>query len=208
MLCDGCGKQKSDQGRGKDMKQGRIWIAAALLCAAGVAKAGGIAVNFDGAAMKTAEVKGQSFGAERGSLFAQVSDQAQPEIAMPGRPVPEFTRDQVSNMDRSIQSAIDYVRLHQQGETLAAGFDCLLREGTPEQKFAFVYHSGTSAYAFPDNCVMRNKGAFTEGCKWVFDTVCKTVTYMACAIMADGSKECHEEAREDCKVVKQCLFSE
>ena len=39
-----------------------------------------------------------------------------------------------------------------------------------------------------------------------FDTVCKTVTYVACAIMADGSKECHDEAKEDCAVVKKCLM--
>jgi len=190
------------------MKQGKIWIAAVLIFAAGAAKASDLAVNFDGAALKAAGLKAPSYAVERESLFAQVSAQAQPEIAMPGRPVPEFTREQVSNMDKSIQGAVDYVRLHNQGEALAAGFDCLLREGTPEQKFAFVYHSGNAPYALPDNCVMRNKGAFTEGCKWVFDTVCTTVTYVACAIMADGSKECHEEAKEDCKVVKQCLFQD
>jgi hypothetical protein len=105
-------------------------------------------------------------------------------------------------MDKSIDSAIAYVNMHGQGADLAAGFECLKKNGTLEQKYAFVYQPKGTVYSLPANCVMQNKGV----CELVFDTVCKTVTYVACAIMADGSKECHDEAREDCQTVKKCLM--
>ncbi|HAT72032.1 MAG TPA: hypothetical protein DCS63_04375 [Elusimicrobia bacterium] len=173
-----------------------LTVAFAVLAAGSIARAEEVNIDFDG---------------KQGSpLFAQFAVQ-EPYIpgpgegaVMPARTAPEFTRRQVLEMDKSIGSAIDYVNAHGQGAYLAQGFTCLRQNGTPEQKYLFVYQAAGTTYSLPANCVMQNKGV----CTWIFDTVCKTVTYMACAIMADGSKECHEEAREDCSVVKKCLFPE
>ena len=170
-------------------------MAFVMMAAASSARAEGNAMDFDGkaGAPSFAQLAAQS-------QFMPAADAA----IIPARVAPEFTRKQVVDMDKSIDSAIAYVNMHGQGAELAAGFECLKQNGTPEQKYAFVYQPKDTVYSLPETCVMRNKGV----CQAIFDTVCKTVTYVACAIMADGSKECHDEAREDCKVVKKCLFAE
>lgn len=179
------------------MKKSKMMaIAFAILAGAASARAEGNVIDFDGKA------GAQSF-AQLAAEARFMPVEAEPAV-IPVRLSPEFTRKQVVDMDKSIDSAIAYVNLHGQGADLAAGFECLKNNGTPEQKYAFVYQPAGTVYSLPENCVMRNKGV----CQAIFDTVCKTVTYVACAIMADGSKECHDEAREDCKVVKKCLFAE
>jgi len=171
-------------------------VAFAVLAAGSIARAEEIKIDFD--------------GKQSSPLFAQLAAQAPSlhsaadDTIIPVRVAPDFTQSQVLNMDKSIGSAIEYVNAHGQGAYLAEGFACLRQNGTPEQKFAFVYQPAGTTYSLPANCVMQNKGV----CTWIFDTVCKTVTYMACAIMADGSEECHKEAREDCSTVKKCLFPE
>lgn len=184
------------------MKSGWILTLVVIAALAAPLKAEEPGISFDGAGAvipKAADV--QALGQLSGGGSAEAV-----EVEMPGRPAPDFSREQLSEMDKSIESAISYINAKGGDQRLAAGFGCLLRQGTPEQKFMFVYQVG-GEYSLPENCVMRGRGSFTEGCKWVFDRVCNTITYMACAIMADGSKECHEEAKEDCKVVKECIFS-
>ncbi|HBE88909.1 MAG TPA: hypothetical protein DDW67_07190 [Elusimicrobia bacterium] len=141
-----------------------------------------------------------------------------PEVPLPARPLPVFSAEEVGRMDARIMRAIDYVRVEKKGVYLEAGFECLLRRGTPEQKMEFLSHDNKVPYALPEGCSSTQKGI----CDWVVDTVCTTVTVIACVWVctdvvgqpATGDnpqecrKECHEEARQDCKEVKNWLCSD
>jgi len=185
------------------MKKSKILIAVlAVLVTASAAGAEENIINFD--------------GKERALVFAQLATQAQkitdvktiePEaVFIPAR---VFTAAEDAAMDRSIGSAIDYVQKHNKGVYLAEGFECLKRNGTSQEKYDFVYHAARSVYSFPEVCISRNKGI----CDWVADTVCSTITVVACAWVTSGDnppitkKECHNESQEDCKEIKTWLYS-
>lgn len=140
------------------------------------------------------------------------------EVPLPGRLLPVFTVEEVAAMDERIGQAVAYVRKENKSSYLEAGFECLLKKGTPVQKLAFLDHDNKEPYVLPEACSATEKGI----CDWVVDTVCTTVTVVACAWVctdivgepATGDnpqecrKECHEESRQDCKEVRNWLCSD
>jgi len=193
------------------MKKNKMLIAVfAIMTAASAAKADGEVIDFDG---------------KKGApLFAQLSAQTIPgmavasgremEVVIPARPTPVFTGKELEAMDKSIGTAIAYVQAHDQGAYLAESFECLLRKGTPEQKFAFVYQAPGTAYAFTGACAKQNnKGAVEDACRWVVETVCRTVTAVSCLwVVGSGNppmskEECKEESKEVCERVTNWICS-
>ena len=193
------------------MKKSKLLIAVfAVIAAASAAKAEEIKIGFDG---KT--------GAP---LFAQLAAQTIPgiaaasgremEVVIPSRATPVFTGKELEAMDKSIGTAITYVQAHGQGAYLAESFECLLRKGTPEQKFAFVSQAPGTAYAFTGACAKQtNKGTLEDACRWVVEPVCRTVTAVSCAwVVGSGNppmskEECKEESKEVCERVTNWICS-
>jgi len=142
-----------------------------------------------------------------------ISEMTAGPAIIPARATPVFTTKQMEDMDRSIGTAITYAQAHKKGAYLVNGFECLRKNGTPEQKFAFVYQQSGTVYSFPDSCVMRNKGVISDACGWVVETVCKMITYVSCTWVTSGDnppltwQECTEEAKEDCKEVRNWVCS-
>jgi hypothetical protein len=181
--------------------------------AAGVlsAKAGEMQTGFPAAggspAFSQLAAQAQSVEAAPAKGFLEAT--AASPAFIPARATPVFTTKQMEEMDSSIGTAIAYVQAHNQGVYLLNGFECLRQNGTPEQKFAFVYQQKGTVYSFPDNCVMRNKGVLSDACGWVVETVCKMITYVSCKWVTSGDnppltwQECTDEAKEDCKEVRK-----
>lgn len=182
------------------MKKSKILIAVfMLMTAASAATAEDNIMNFD--------------GSKGGSLFSQLAVRTRatefPVAEVAVIPARVFDAAEEAALDRSIGSAIVYVQRHNKSVELAESFECLRRGGTPQEKFDFVYYSGRGAYSFPEACISRNKGI----CDWVVESVCTTITTVSCAWVTSGDnppitkKECHDEAKEDCKEVKSWICS-
>lgn len=170
-------------------------------------------------AVSAAKAGGTQYGfkaVKESPALSQLAAQAQPADAIaaagpaiiPARATPVFTTKQMEDMDKSIGTAIAYAQAHKQGPYIVNGFECLRKNGTPEQKFSFVHHQKGTAYSFPDSCVTREKGVVGDVCGWVVETVCNMITYVSCVWVTSGDnppltwQECREEAKEDCKEVK------
>lgn len=107
-------------------------------------------------------------------------------------------------LDLAIASAV--ISLRKSGKVrLADGFQCLMAEGTYEQKFAFVYGDKRVPYKLPETCMpARRAPEFAGSQKGVVDTVvncvakwaCKTyttaVTYYNCWTDSSGEQKCDE----------------
>ncbi|MDD5210072.1 MAG: hypothetical protein PHV36_11840 [Elusimicrobiales bacterium] len=152
------------------MKNGKMIIAVfAVLVSAAISARAGEVVDFDGKSAKAV-----NFAEALGSVEAVKADAIKFEkvnMEIPGRPAPEFTEQQVKEMDRSIGTAIAYVREQKLHSAFAGSFACLLQRGTPEQKAEFVYQTKGPEYSFPSVCINQNKGI----CTWVTQKVCDMV---------------------------------
>lgn len=152
------------------MKKINILIAVfAVLAGVSSARAGEV-IDFDGKTSKAvsfAEALGSVEAVQTGAIKIEkvVSDE------LPGRPAPEFNEKQVKEMDKSIGTAIAYVREQKLPDAFTDSFTCLLQKGTPEQKAEFVYQTKGGEYTFPAVCKNQNKGI----CTWVTQKVCETV---------------------------------
>jgi hypothetical protein len=114
--------------------------------------------------------------------------------------IPVFTMEEVVTMDKSIDSAIAYVKSHKQGASLVYSFEYLKKHGTPQQKFSFVYGKSNLPYEFPKNYVMKdnlvqNKGIVDDVLKWVCKTYVHLVTYYNCD-MVEGEYPCDAQTRK------------
>jgi hypothetical protein len=152
------------------MKNNNILIAAfAILILAAVSVRAGEVVDFDGKSVKKFTFS-QALGAAEFVKIDPIKSEKE-DAELPGRAVPEFTQAQVKEMDKSIGTAIMYVREQKLPADLEGNFNCLLQKGTPEQKAALVYRPEGSVYTFPQECSGQNKGV----CSWVTDKVCEYV---------------------------------
>lgn len=152
------------------MKKINILIAVfAVITAVSDARAGEV-IEFDGKTSKAvsfAEALGAVEAVQTGAIkFEKVAPGE-----LPGRAAPEFTDKQVKEMDKSIGTAIAYVREQKLPAGFAGSFTCLLQKGTPEQKAEFVYQTKGGEYTFPAVCKDQNKGL----CSWVTQKVCETI---------------------------------
>lgn len=152
------------------MKKSNILIAMFVVIAAASCAMAGEVIDFDGKTSKAfsfAEALGAVEAAQTGAIkFEKVA-----LGELPGRPAPEFTEKQVKEMDKSIGTAIAYVREQKLPTGFAESFTCLLQKGTPEQKAEFVYQTKAGEYTFPAVCKNQNKGL----CSWVTQKVCETI---------------------------------
>lgn len=193
------------------MKKCKILIAVfAVMAAASAARAEGPRTDFD--AKKSAPLFTLLVAQTIPGIAAASGQEI--EVVIPARATPVFTGKELEAMDRSIGTAIVYVKAHNQGAYLAESFDCLLRKGTPEQKFAFVYQAPGTAYAFTGACAKQNnKGTVEDACRWVVETVCRTVTAVSCVwVVGSGNppmskEECKEESKEVCERVTNWICS-
>lgn len=154
------------------MKNGKMiaMVFSVMVSTAAIADAQ-VAVDFDG---KT----GKSFNLTETLRAADTVNSASisPEAAgIAGRKTPEFTAEQVVEMDKTIGTAIAYVLENKQPVELAQGFACLLVKGTPEQKATFSYAAKSGPYTFPAACKSQDKLVTDAICRWVTKKVCETV---------------------------------
>ena len=170
MLCSGHSGTKSKLKVDKNMKKSNILIAVfAVLVSGAISVRAGELIDFDGKSAKAAGFSEalKSFEAVNTGEFK--IEKVNTEI--PGRAAPEFTEKQVKEMDKSIGTAIAYVREQKLPAGFSGGFTCLLQKGTPEQKAEFVYQTKGGEYTFPAVCTNQNKGI----CSWVTQKVCETI---------------------------------
>lgn len=149
-----------------------IAVFAALVSAAVSARAAE-GIDFDGKNAKAVNfaeaLKSDETVKTDAIKFAKLTPAELQEI--PGRAAPEFTEAQVKEMDKSIGTAIAYVREQKLPGAFAGSFTCLLQKGTPAQKAEFVYLPEGAEYSFPGVCRDQNKGI----CTWVTQKVCDMV---------------------------------
>lgn len=150
------------------MKIGKIMITAfAAMAAASAARAGEIQVNFD--------------GGKAAASFSQLA--AQQAVPAPAATIPArsyagaFVSGNAAAVDRTIRSAIDYARTNNRSAALVGGLECLLRNGSMEQKEAFVY--GPGVFVLPDTCTARPakpqlKCISSTVCSWITETIIRT----------------------------------
>ncbi len=169
------------------MKKSNILIAAAaiLISAATFAKAEEIKIDFDGKKSLT--------------LFELLAEQAKvAEIPAPsGIPARIFTAPEQLSMDRSLESAIAFAVKRQLHPGLIAGLECLLKNGTPEQKAAFVEGKNKSVYEFPAVCGAQagqpgelNKGIVDSSLQWLCESYNDVIEYLSCHKGPDGEEVC------------------
>jgi len=152
------------------MKKINILIAVfAVIAAVSSARAGEV-IDFDGKTSKAFSFAEALDSAEAVQTGAIKFEKVAPGEFL-GRPAPEFTEKQVKEMDKSIGTAIAYVREHKLPAGFSESFTCLLQKGTPEQKAEFVYQTKGGEYTFPAVCTNQNKGI----CSWVTQKVCETI---------------------------------
>jgi len=180
------------------MKNYKIAIAVAVLMAAATAAKAQVGVDFDGSAPKAASVSGLS-------AFAQLASKAQelPEAEVVGIPMRVFAVTEQAALDKTIAGAM--LSAQKRGYTeLAAGFGCLLKSGTQQQKEEFVNWDAALPYTLPASCA---PAANPQGEKGILNWVCRTVTEIiirnVCKPNADGEMECMDQPvtalREACK---------
>lgn len=159
------------------MKKSNVMIAVfAVMTVASVARAGGPAVNFDGA------TRAYSTGSQTDTDFTIGTVKAAPVTEasgmVPARTYPgSFVAGNKAALDRTIDSAITYAKENRRSPELIAGLECLLKNGTVDQKEAFVY--GPSTYVLPDSCVARPaqpqlKCISSTVCSWITETIIRT----------------------------------
>lgn len=174
---------------------------AALLLAGFAAKASAVELDFDGN-RGSAAAEG-ALGAA--SLPAQLAAQAPavPASALPGRPAPEFTRDQVVKMDQVIGRMAVYAEKDMKNLRLKTNLDCLLKAGSPEEKAALLLSRGGSAYKFPAACARpATKNIIDDVLQWVCEEVVVPVCDNVCTVMSDGTESCREVCSNS--VIENC----
>ncbi|HBB66327.1 MAG TPA: hypothetical protein DCZ93_03290 [Elusimicrobia bacterium] len=174
------------------MKKSNILIAVfAVMAAASVAKAEGVNMDFDG---------------KKGApMFSQLLAQAQelPAAEPAGIPSRVFTTTEQEAMDKAVASAIKSARSRGYVE-LAAGFDCLLKSGTTEQKSAFMNWNTSVPYRLPETCSFRavQRPAEKGLLNWICRTVTEAIISTVCTTDENGKQTCMEQtvtaAREAC----------
>lgn len=184
------------------MKRGNILIvAAAVLMAAGAAaSAQGLEADFDGS--NSAAVSGLGLAAaikaDKDLLPAQ-ADLIPARVFTPAESVPlTLALERLPRMDKTILSAIKYTETHKMARAKAS-FDCLLKTGTPQQKFAYVYGDRTVPYKFPETCAAKpdlQKGIIDDFLRWVCREYVQFVVQYNCHPTEDGSEKCDEELVE------------
>lgn len=187
--------------------------ACAVMAAVSVAGAQEIKTDFDGAGKGSFQLAGAAdvkvYFEDKPGLPAASQPAYQDTASVPVIQGREFTAAEQAELDRSIGSAIAYVQAKGMKAEFAASLECLKKSGTPRQKFEFVYQPSGQAYLFPEACVTSDKGV----CDWIVENVCRTITVVSCAWVTSGDnppitkKECHNEAKEDCKEVKNWVCS-
>lgn len=181
------------------MKKGNILIALfTIAAAAGVA--GAAEVNFDGA-------RGAAFS---GSGLAAAVRERQADLPVQAEIMPTrtFTPEEsipmslalarMQQMDRTIQSAIKYAEGRKMNRAKAS-FECLLKNGTPQQKFAYVYGDRSEPYRFPAACSQQpalQKDIIDDLLHWVCRTYTEFVVQYNCHPAEDGQEKCDQELVE------------
>lgn len=182
------------------MKKGNILIAAfAVLAAAGTA--GAVDLNFDGA-------RGGAFGARTGLAAAVRAQQESLPVQAEIMPARTFTPEEsipmalalarLPQMDRTIKSAIKYAEGRKMGRAKAS-FEWLLRNGTPQQKFAYVYGDRSVPYRFPAAAGQQpelQKDLIDDFLHWVCRTYTEFVVQYNCHPTDDGDEKCDQELVE------------
>lgn len=174
------------------MKKSKILIAAfAVMATASVARAEEINLDFD--------------GKKSAPMFAQLLAQAQelPAAEPAGIPARVFTAPELASMDKTVESAIRSARSRGYIE-LAAGFDCLLRSGTAEQKSAFRHWNTSVPYRLPETCSFKTARPSEKGLlSWICTTVTEIIISTVCETDANGVQTCMDQPvtaiREACK---------
>ena len=171
------------------MKKTNMLIAVfAVLAAAAVAKAED-AISFDGE---------NSF-----SLSAQLDAQARPASVAEAAIIPArvFAPEEISSLDKSLGSAITFVKARRLSPALLAGLECLRDSGTLEQKSAFVNGARGAVYTFPAACsadgrqTSINKDIIDDGLQWLCESYNDVIEYLSCHKGPDGEEVCDVELR-------------
>ncbi|HAN05869.1 MAG TPA: hypothetical protein DCW72_00780 [Elusimicrobia bacterium] len=120
-------------------------------------------------------------------------------VFTPAESVPvKFAQERLPRMDKTIQSAIKYAEAHKMARAKAS-FECLLKEGTPQQKFAYVYGDRSVPYKFPETCSAKQgmqKDLIDDFLHWVCRTYTEFVVQYNCHETEDGGEKCDEELVE------------
>ena len=131
-------------------------VAAIGFLGAGLANAGGVAVNFDfdgkGSGVRDfMEAIKAPDSCRNDNIACEQSKPTPVSVESAGAPVEYipygtakkeelvFNPRMVADMNTSIGSAIAYVNDHRLGSPLRSGFECLRDQGTLKQKYDFVY---------------------------------------------------------------------
>ncbi|PKM97353.1 MAG: hypothetical protein CVU79_08825 [Elusimicrobia bacterium HGW-Elusimicrobia-3] len=181
-------------------KANMLAVAAAVLMAAGAASAQGLKVDFDGS--NSAAVSGLGLAAaikaDKDLLPAQ-ADLIPARVYTPAESVPlTLALKRLPRMDKTILSAIKYTETHKMARAKAS-FECLLKTGTPQQKFAYVYGDRTVPYKFPETCAAKpelQKDIIDDFLHWVCRTYTEFVVQYNCHPTDDGDEKCDEELVE------------
>lgn len=184
------------------MKRGNMLaVAAAVLMAAGsAASAQGLKVNFDGSDAAAVSDMGlaAAIKADKDLLPAQ-ADLVPARVYTPVESIPlGLALERLPRMDKTILSAIKYAETHKMARAKAS-FDCLLKTGTPQQKFAYVYGDRTVPYKFPETCAAKpelQKDIIDDFLHWVCRTYTEFVVQYNCHPTEDGDEKCDEELVE------------
>lgn len=174
------------------MKKVMMLVFAAAVAAAGV---GGVnaaepALNFDG---------------RGGAASIAVPEAGAPQI-IPGRTFQgAYDFNDVAKMDRVLDKTIANAEKNNSPEVVA-GLKCLRKSGTPKQKAAFVYATGT--YALPEVCeagVKTQKGIVDDIVDCVLETVCTVIMETVIKWACDEEGKCMyqpvEVLRETCREI-------
>lgn len=172
------------------MKKSKILIAMFAVIAAAPAAKAESTMDFDG--------KGNA------PMFAQLLAQARelPAAEQAVIPVRVFTAPEQEAMDRTVASAIRSARSRGYME-LAAGFDCLLKSGTAEQKSAFMHWNTSVPYRLPETCSFKAARPSEKGLlNWICTTVTEIIISTVCETDENGVQTCMDQpvtaVREAC----------
>ncbi len=188
----------------------KIGIAVLSLMFLGVAYVGAVEIDFDGKSDIQDIKKSGGFTMPEGfsdieynipvpSREVNYEKDLMKETFIPTR-LPVFTVAEIKTMNKSIESAIASVKLHNQGDSLVYSFECLRKYGTPKEKFDFVYGKSNLPYKFPKNCVMKlklaqNKGVIDDGLQWLCESYNDVIEYLSCHKGPDGEEVCDVKLR-------------
>lgn len=146
-----------------------------------------------------------NFDGRGGAASISVPEAGAPQI-IPGRVFQgAYDFNDVARMDRVLDKTIANAEKNNSAQVVA-GLKCLRKSGTPKQKAAFVYATGT--YALPEACeagVKAEKGIVDDIVDCVLETVCEVITETVIKWACDEEGKCMyqpvEVLRETCRKI-------